>query len=989
VPEVRGSLWHRWDPHIHTPGTVLENNFPADSWGEYLTRIERSEPRIRALGVTDYWSIDRYVELVDHKETRLADVELVFPNVEIRFAIGTGHGSAVNAHLLVSPDDPNHVQEARRFLASLTFRAHGEAFSCTNDDLMKLGRVHVGESGGDRAALEAGTNQFKVTVDGLKQAFDASEWARRNILVAVAAGSKDGTSGLQEDASLTTVRREIETMADIVFSARPKDRAFWLGDGSLTAKQLEQRYGGAKPCLHGSDAHTLDRVAVPEAERYTWIKGDLTFESLRQVCIEPGTRAFIGPAPPTTALPHQTIDFVEVQNAPWCQPSRIALNPGLVGIIGARGSGKTALADLIASAGLSRESELNDRSFLRRAAPHLAGASVRLVWVDGETTTWPATSPLLGPEARVQYLSQQFVERLCAAEGGIADELLREIERVVYDAHPPDERVGAANFEELLDRRAGRARQARANARAASAAAISRLAEERAKVDALPGLRLELEAAKKSVAEDKKSRDELLVTGSAGRNKRLEQISAEIEKRQLSLDAIERERQTLLSLRDYVADFQSREAPRLLAELRDRHAVATLSEDEWRLFELQFTGDVRPLLDEKIEAAAARARVARGEGAALDHVKTDALYVADDADLSQEPLTALRNEAARLRELAGLDARKLARLKSLDEKIQKAEIALSQLERQVADAVAARARIDIVKDERREAYAAVFDGFRLEEQQLGELYAPLAKSLESEEGALGSLAFSVRRKVDVARWAEQGEALFDLRTSGAFKGAGTLFEIATQRLAPAWRSGSGKDVAQAMTDFREEFDEEILKHAPAAERTPPSRYSAWGAKVAAWLDSVDHVSLSYSVEYGGVPIESLSPGTRGIVLLLLYLSVDQRDDRPLIIDQPEENLDPQSIYEELVDRFRTAAARRQVIIVTHNANLIVNTDADQVIAAEAGPHRPDELPEITYSGGALENETTRDLVCSILEGGETAFKQRARRLRVGLHTTRR
>src|SRR3546814_11376523 len=72
-------------------------------------------------------------------------------------------------------------------------------------------------------------------------------------------------------------------------------------------------------------------------------------------------------------------------------------------------------------------------------------------------------------------------------------------------------------------------------------------------------------------------------------------------------------------------------------------------------------------------------------------------------------------------------------------------------------------------------------------------------------------------------------------------------------------------------------------------------------------------------------------GTRGIVLLLLYLALDDSDDRPLIIDQPEENLDPKSVFDELVALFIAAKAKRQVIMVTHNANLVINTDADQII----------------------------------------------------------
>jgi energy-coupling factor transporter ATP-binding protein EcfA2 len=114
------------------------------------------------------------------------------------------------------------------------------------------------------------------------------------------------------------------------------------------------------------------------------------------------------------------------------------------------------------------------------------------------------------------------------------------------------------------------------------------------------------------------------------------------------------------------------------------------------------------------------------------------------------------------------------------------------------------------------------------------------------------------------------------------------------------------------------------------------------------------------------------------------LALDEADDRPLIIDQPEENLDPKSIFDELVGLFLDAKNKRQVILVTHNANLVVNADADQVIVAEAGPHPPGELPPISYLSGGLESAHIRKAVCDILEGGERAFQERARRLRVRL-----
>jgi energy-coupling factor transporter ATP-binding protein EcfA2 len=133
-------------------------------------------------------------------------------------------------------------------------------------------------------------------------------------------------------------------------------------------------------------------------------------------------------------------------------------------------------------------------------------------------------------------------------------------------------------------------------------------------------------------------------------------------------------------------------------------------------------------------------------------------------------------------------------------------------------------------------------------------------------------------------------------------------------------------------------------------------------------------------------IEHLSPGTRGIVLLLLYLVIDKHDRRPLIIDQPEENLDPKSVFEELVPHFREARKRRQVVIVTHNANLVVNTDADQVIVASSEQKDGPGLPRVSYRSGSLENPEIRKAVCDILEGGERAFLDRERRYRLHWET---
>lgn len=981
----RGSVWHRWDPHIHAPGTILGDQFKGtEVWDDYLARIEAAIPTVVALGVTDYWSLDRYEQVLSNKrEGRLPNVELIYPNVEIRFGVGTGRGAPVNGHLLISPEDVEHLKHAHRFLTTLTFTAHKETYRCTHDDLIALGKAHDPDAATDERALKVGTTQFKITVRELNDAIKQSEWARKNILVAVAATSDGGTSGLKKDASLEATRREIERTADVIFSGNPEDREFWLGRKTLSLAELRDTYDGAKPCLHGSDAHDLDKVCAPNLERYTWIKGDATFEALRQAVIEPETRAYVGKAPPEGALAYRVVDSIELKGASWCAPTRIELNHGLVGIIGARGSGKTALADLIATGAGSSEGLENERSFIRRAADHLDGLQISLTWGDGEKMGTEITETIEGPtdDPSVQYLSQQFVERLCSADGGVSDELLAEIERVIFEEHPAEQRVGATSFDELLDIRASRSRLAQSRSREALDRAVAKMVEERRKEAELPILQKKHKVDAKTLADDKKARRTLISRGTEGRAKRIEKIQTELERRQVQLDAVGRRIQAIDRLRDFVTDARDREIDRELDDLMRSHVDAGISQDDWQAFKRIFAGDVDLVLDR------ARKRSERQTAELVGEEVKDAApgtpYVADNADLAKVPRAALVKETARLRELIGIDAKRAKQLTNLDQKITQAETALSHLGEQIADAEKSGDRIAALREERKKEYGQVFDALVDEEQQLAELYAPLGQTLESAEGALGKLTFEVRREVDVEGWAEAGEKLLDLRTAGPFKGRGSLLKTARDELMPAWKSGSSGEVTDAMAKFRESHDKDLLEHSPVP-RDQRERYWQWAAQISNWLDETSHIAIRYGVQYDGVDIEQLSPGTRGIVLLLLYLSVDHSDDRPLVIDQPEENLDPKSVFDELVERFRETRRQRQMIVVTHNANLIVNTDADQVIVAVAGPHRRGDLPQISYESGGLENPDIRQQVCEILEGGQQAFTERARRLRVHL-----
>jgi len=988
----RGSIWNRWDPHIHAPGTILNNQYKGvDAWEEFLSRIEKSDPPIRALGVTDYYSLTVYERVLERwRKGRMPKVGLIFPNVEIRLGIETAKSSAINVHLLFSPEDSDHVDRINRFLSELHFSFQGESYRCVEEDLIRLGKAHDPSILDARTALEAGSTQFKVNFDELRDQRKNSNWVMNNMLVAVAGSSTDGTSGLKADSSFAALRQEIEAFAAIIFASQKSQRDFWLGKGSASLEELAARYGGPKPCLHGSDAHSHEKVGKPDLDRFCWIKGDFTFESLRQCCIEPEHRALVESAPPRGALPSQTIDCVRVSNAPWLKNPEVPLNSGLIAIIGARGSGKTALADLIAAGGYAMPADSNKSSFMYRAKEFLATSESSLMWESGD-----ATSIRLGyadddnflNAPRVQYLSQQFVEQLCSAEG-LEDELMAEIERVIFQSRSIEDQLGASNFRELLNIRLQRVRNARQNNELALRNASDAITTEWARKGNLAALLKQRTEKFALIEKDKKDRKALTGKGEKERVERMESIASAVDKARSAVELAKSKHRALGLLQDEVRNLRTTAGPAYLKKIREMYSDAALTDAQWNSFSLKFSGDVDGILDEQIKAAADHVNILSGpaQREVVPNLKAapDAEpYIAETANLSSQTLSLLEKELTRLQRLVGIDAENTRKLSKLSDKIAKDESALTKLDKEIELAKSATNRIAELVVERKAAYAGVFDAIVEGESELSELYSPLKTNLDEQGGELSKLSFSIRRLVDVQSWAEKGENLLDLREIGPFKGRGTLATVANAELLRAWQRGTSAEVAEAMAKFRDKHEQWLVERAPV-DRSNQEAYKQWARNISDWLYDTSHITVTYGLRYEGVDIEQLSPGTRGIVLLLLYVAIDKEDDRPLIIDQPEENLDPKSIYDDLVDRFKKARSRRQIIIITHNANLVVNTDADQVIVAKCGPHQPGYLPELSYVSGGLENPVIRSEVCEILEGGEKAFRERAKRLRVAI-----
>ena len=122
-------------------------------------------------------------------------------------------------------------------------------------------------------------------------------------------------------------------------------------------------------------------------------------------------------------------------------------------------------------------------------------------------------------------------------------------------------------------------------------------------------------------------------------------------------------------------------------------------------------------------------------------------------------------------------------------------------------------------------------------------------------------------------------------------------------------------------------------------------------------------------------IQQGSPGQKTAALLAFILSYG---DEPLLLDQPEDDLDNELIYDLIVRQLRETKTKRQVIVVTHNANIVVNGDAEMVLPLEV-------VRGQTYvqQPASIQRKKVRESICNILEGGEKAFEQRYRRINLG------
>ncbi len=377
----KGSEWNKWDMHIHTPDSILNNGF-GDNWDEYVKKLFKSaiKEKIVAIGITDYFSIDGYKKIKQDylsNEVKLqelfAEDEIekirnifVFPNIEFRInklVIGKERdlkwNRKVNFHVVFS-DKVSTEDIEENFLNLLKFEDTGvgdgtpQSISLTKRNLTELGErlIQTQADFSSYSPLYVGTLNASVDdTEIVKILSSQNSKFKGEYLLALPADEDLSIVSWSSQGHLS--RKVLFQKSHIVFSANQGTVDFSLGYKHQSVEKFKEEFKNTKPCLWGSDAHDFEKLFKPDEDRFTWIKAIPSFEGLKQVVYEPEDRVKIQLNIPEEKTPYLVIDkvrFIDSTGQKEYQPDWIELNQNLNTIIGGKSSGKSLLLYHIAKA---------------------------------------------------------------------------------------------------------------------------------------------------------------------------------------------------------------------------------------------------------------------------------------------------------------------------------------------------------------------------------------------------------------------------------------------------------------------------------------------------------------------------------------------------------------------------------------------------------------------------------------------------------------
>lgn len=415
MKNYRGSEWNRWDLHVHTASSYDYKYKSADADEMLCQALIRNN--IKAVAITDHFKIDS--ERIKNLRQKAPGI-VFFPGVELRTDKG-----ANNLHLILIFSEKSDLKILADDFDAIMIRDKARA----KDD---NARIYW---------------EFNDIIEFAK---------KHDALISIHAGRK--TNGMDKEIKNGDLMKEA-IKSDIANAVH----FFEIGQKRDIDDYEKHVFKDVqpKPLIICSDNHSPQEYTVKEK---LWIKADLTFEGLKQCVYQPRERVYIGEIPPMldratknkrniiTLISCSQIDHPINKEVDWFNFS-ISLNPGMVAVIGNKGSGKSAFSDIIGHLcyckTMGQASFLNDKRFRKMPKNYAKDYCATLTWADGvkcERSLEDIQEDSGVEEA--QYLPQKYIEDVCNDFGDVFQE---EIDKVIFSYIDENERENTRNLKELIE----------------------------------------------------------------------------------------------------------------------------------------------------------------------------------------------------------------------------------------------------------------------------------------------------------------------------------------------------------------------------------------------------------------------------------------------------------------------------------------------------------------------------------------------------------
>lgn len=921
----RGSEWRRWDLHIHTPQTLKNDQYEGkavdEKWDNFYNTIahyieDGTDPlkTIEVIGITDYLSIDNYNKVIE--DGRLPDsIKLVLPNVELRM-VPFAKKYPVNIHCIFDPAYADSLES--RFFSKLKFSFGDSSYSASHDELIRLGRDYQNDKTLSKdSAYAVGVNQFVLEFSSLKKIFDEDQELREHCIIVVSNSSGDGVSGVVEHSAyflgdvsqMDATRRAVYQFADMIFSAKESDIKYFVGDSADDCKTVIQKCGSLKPCIHGSDAHSCEKLFEPNNKRYCWIKADPTFNGFRQVLYEPKDRVCISPIKPEMKPDYQVIDRVEILDQEFAT-TPIYFNDRLTCIIGGKSTGKSLLLHNMASA--IDPNQVSEKIDVTKNSNKTID-EVKVYWKDGAISQKGSDFQA----HKIVYIPQTYLNRLSDEH-----EELTEIDEIIHDIVMLNPEAQKAYDE--LNQNLG---ELKTEIDRIIYNLIQQYDDWQTRVKSLAeiGTKIGLEKEIKKLKEEKEKL-----------SKELSLSEEDISTYDEAIKAISSLDSSIQSLEKHIEIIQ-----RIQSLVRLVDGDYNLSDD--LLLKIKTSGE------RAVQAADAVWH--NDQKILLDELQKELKKIKDkraEKEAIAKPLSAKisENEAIKkLTEAVQDEEKKLDKFVEVEKQTKKTEERYNELLQQLT---------------------ARFMKYR----ELHQVYA--AAINENRELAMEDLEFSAEAPFRRDAFTQEIQSCFDRRTS--FRSY-----IDLEKYDESWVAADNvTKLINAIVDgtihlIRNKTPENVLREL-----------------LGDWYNS------TYKVSMDGDLIDEMSPGKKALVLLKMLISLAE-STCPILVDQPEDDLDNRSIFDELIPFIKKKKIMRQIIVVTHNANVVLGADSEEVIVAnQNGKNSPNKKFRFEYRSGSIEDDLPEESgrtdtlgkqgiqqqICDILEGGKSAFDLRKHKYRI-------